>query len=242
MKILVTNDDGYTCEGIIKLDAALRRAGHEVLTVAPDSNRSGSSNSFTVTSRVAVKEYAKGFWICNGTPVDCVNAVISGGIAFKPDIVVSGINVGANLGTDINFSGTASAARQGSLLGLPSIAFSLCAETDFFWDEAARWSADNITRLLGLWERDVFINVNMPNLQKLEAGFKTGFPARRRYIEKMRPRDGADGWKTLVIEGFDVETEFAEGSDHHHVSENTISVCRVFLYPIAIEQVKRGTV
>jgi 5'-nucleotidase len=239
MKILVTNDDGYSAEGIIKLDAALRRAGHEVLTVAPERNRSGSSNSFTVSSRIAVKEQTRGFWHCTGTPVDCINAVISGGIPFKPDAVVSGINVGANLGTDINYSGTASAARQGALAGLPSVAFSLCGETDFFWDEAARWSADNLSGLLALWEPEVFINVNMPNLQKQDTGYKIGIPARRHYTEKMGLGDIAHGWRTLEIESFEVETDFAEGSDHHHVSQNIISVCRVFLHPITIEQVRR---
>jgi 5'-nucleotidase len=241
MKILITNDDGYQSEGIKKLDAALRRAGHDVLTVAPDSNRSGSSNSFTITSKISVKELSKGFWICTGTPVDCVNAVIAGGIPFKPDILVSGINAGANLGTDINYSGTASAARQGSLAGLPSLAFSLCAEADYFWDEAARWSALNVPRLLRLWEKDVFINVNMPNIAKLDAGFETGFPALRRYVEKMHPEDGEDGWKTLVIDGFEVKTDAVEGSDCHHTSQNKIAVSRVFLYPVTIEQVRSGT-
>jgi 5'-nucleotidase len=243
MKILVTNDDGYECEGIKALTLELRRCGHETFTVVPDRNRSGASCSMTIAGRLAVKQLEKNVWLCNGTPVDCVIAVISGGIGFKPDIVVSGINAGANIGTDILYSGTASAARQGALNGIPSIAFSLCDEEsergvgEFFWDEAARWSASNLESLLKIWKRDTFVNVNMPNMKTLPQGFETSFPSRRRYIEKMHTEEAEDGWQRLRLNGFDVETEVKEGSDHYHVLQNKVSVCSVFLHPVSISSI-----
>jgi 5'-nucleotidase len=240
MKILVTNDDGFESEGIIALGAALKNAGHRVLTVAPEQDMSGTSHSMTITRRIEIKKFAKDFWICRGTPVDCVISVVSGGISFKPDAVVSGINSGANLGTDIIYSGTASAARQAALGGIPAIAFSLAGEPPFHWDDAARWAGDNFDELLALWNRDVFINVNMPNIPKIVSGIEFGFPSRRVYVEHLEPVDsgGGGGWKTLHIRSFDVETHFEEGSDHHLVSQNKVAVSAIFLHPLTPERVK----
>ncbi|MDR2864406.1 MAG: 5'/3'-nucleotidase SurE [Spirochaetaceae bacterium] len=240
MKILVTNDDGFECEGIIKLGEALKKTGHTIFTVAPDRDRSGSSHSMTITEKIQVKQIARDFWICRGTPVDCVVSVISGGLPFTPDIVVSGINAGPNLGTDIVYSGTASAARQAALSGIPGLAFSLCGQPPFFWDEAARWSAAHLDDLLKLWNKDVFINVNMPNIESIPSGVEIAFPARRAYVEKTEALGGEEDWKVLVMTGFDVETDFEHGSDHHLVSLNKAAVSPVFLHPVIKEGGERA--
>jgi 5'-nucleotidase len=126
MDILLTNDDGILCKGILKLAEALRsRNEHTVRVLAPDSNRSGVSHGLTILgSPVKLLELEKDTWSCSGTPVDCVLAGVLGGLPdMKPDLVISGINQGANLGTDITYSGTAAAARPAAQMGVPAIAF-----------------------------------------------------------------------------------------------------------------------
>jgi 5'-nucleotidase len=217
----------------------------------------------TIAGSLSIKQLQSNVWLCNGTPVDCVIAVISGGIPFKPDVVVSGINAGVNVGTDIVYSGTAAAARQGALSGLPSIALSLCDEGAsfdgaFFWESAAQWSAANLDKILANWQPECFVNVNMPNMKELPLDYEMSFPSRRRYIEKMHAcaaasggnnvkengngsGDGVngDGWQLLQLDGFNVETEFQAGSDYQHVAENKISLCRVYLHPVAVSEVSR---
>ncbi|MDR3324753.1 MAG: 5'/3'-nucleotidase SurE [Spirochaetaceae bacterium] len=241
MKILVTNDDGFESEGIAALADALKGAGHGVLIVAPERDMSGTSHSMSIANRIALKRLAEGFWVCRGTPVDCVISVVSGGISFKPDAVVSGINAGANLGTDILYSGTAAAARQAALGGIPAVAFSLVGDHPFHWAAAARWAAGNVEGLLGLWNKDVFINVNMPNMAPMPQGFTFGFPSRRAYVERLEAVDEADGWQSLHIRSFEVKTDFEAGSDHDLASKNTVAVSAVFLHPITVDRVKEKT-
>ncbi len=124
MKILVSNDDGYFSPGI----AALARVGREfgdVTVIAPERDRSGSSNSLTLDRPLSVREAASGFRYVNGTPTDCVHVGITGLLGDKPDLVISGINDGPNMGDDTIYSGTVAAAMEGFLLGVPAIAFSL---------------------------------------------------------------------------------------------------------------------
>src|ERR1022692_3120990 len=112
MKILISNDDGYLAPGIIALADALAPIA-EIVVVAPDSNRSGSSNSLTLDRPLIVQRAANGFYFVNGTPTDCVHVALTGGISFKPDLVVSGINQGQNMGDDTLYSGTVAAATEG---------------------------------------------------------------------------------------------------------------------------------
>src|SRR5581483_6429296 len=127
MKILVSNDDGYRSEGIRRLRAALSTLG-QVTVVAPDRNRSGASNSLTLDVPLRVFESEADVYYVMGTPTDCVHLAISGLFNFEYDMVVSGVNDGANLGDDVLYSGTVAAAVEGRFLGLPTIAVSLCTE------------------------------------------------------------------------------------------------------------------
>src|SRR5690242_12283893 len=145
MKILVSNDDGYLAPGIQALAEALAPIA-EILVVAPDSNRSGSSNSLTLDRPLSVYRGANGFHFVNGTPSDCVHVALTGGLAFRPDLVVSGINQGQNMGDDTLYSGTVAAATEGFLFGVPAIAFS---QVDKGWahvDAAARIARDIVER------------------------------------------------------------------------------------------------
>ncbi|HXJ09714.1 MAG TPA: 5'/3'-nucleotidase SurE, partial [Burkholderiales bacterium] len=124
MRILVSNDDGYFSPGITLLAEALRRLG-EVTVVAPERDRSGASNSLTLDRPLSVRRAANGYFFVNGTPTDCVHLALTGLVDPLPDVVVSGINFGANMGDDTIYSGTVAAATEGYLFGIPSIAVSL---------------------------------------------------------------------------------------------------------------------
>ncbi len=123
MKILISNDDGYLAPGIIALAEALAPIA-DITVVAPDSNRSGSSNSLTLDQPLWVEQAANGFYYLNGTPSDCVHVALTGLLQARPDLIVSGINQGQNMGDDTLYSGTVAAATEGFLFGIPSIAFS----------------------------------------------------------------------------------------------------------------------
>ena len=124
MRILLSNDDGYFAPGLAALAEALSGLG-EVVVVAPEQNRSGASNSLTLDRPLHLKKAANGFYFVNGTPTDCVHLAVTGMLDDLPDIIVSGINHGANMGDDTIYSGTVAAATEGYLLGIPSIAISL---------------------------------------------------------------------------------------------------------------------
>jgi len=240
MNILAANDDGFESEGIKALARALEERSHNVITVAPFSNRSGNSHSMTIQGALEVKRISSKIWACKGTPVDCVSVVCAGGVPFNCELVVSGINAGANLGTDILFSGTAGAARQGALKGLPSIAFSLTDEGgeygEYHWEAAARWAANHLEKLIKLWNKDVFINVNMPNLPEQKDGFCLTHPERRIYHEKMEPckaggKTAGGNWEALTYKEFYVENKDEDGSDYSTVRRGLVSVSVVEVFP-----------
>lgn len=237
MNILASNDDGYQCEGLTRLVSALRAAGHRVLMVSPDRERSGASHSMSLaTGYIDIKEIAADTWICGGTPVDCVIAVLSGGIKFKVDVVVSGINAGCNLGTDIIFSGTAAAAREGALHGIPSIAFSLAGSPKYFWDSAASWSALHFEKLIKFWDDEIFINVNIPNIKNLPDKPLITFPSRRRYTDNMSINSLETGWTRLNFNNMKAETAYLSGSDNDAVNQNTVSASLVYIHPMVKTQ------
>ena len=164
MHIMVTNDDGIHAPGILALAEALRDLG-EVTVVAPDRERSAAGHSLTLHSPLRVFELRPGFFAVDGTPTDCVNMGIHSLLPFRPDLVVSGINQGANLGDDITYSGTVAAAMEATLMGIPAIAVSLASfeRSDHF--PAAAQVALRVARQVrdnGL-PVDTFLNVNVPN-------------------------------------------------------------------------------
>src|ERR1700719_141650 len=170
MKILVSNDDGFRAEGIRRLREALATLA-EVTVVAPDRNKSGASNSLTLDVPLRVFESEPGVYFVPGTPTDCVHLAISGLFDFEHDMVVSGVNDGANLGDDTLYSGTVAAAVEGRFLGLPAIAVSLCVEpgSPRNFASAAQVAAQLVRkmsqdRLHGPEVGPVILNVNVPDL------------------------------------------------------------------------------
>jgi 5'-nucleotidase len=164
LKILVSNDDGYLARGINVLAEALAEIA-EVVVVAPDRNHSGASNSLTLHAPLRIHRVTENRYFVNGTPSDCVHLALSGYLSFEPDIVVSGINHGANLGDDVIYSGTVAAAMEGRFLGLPAIAVSLVGQRATHFDTAARVACDLVRRLQRQNLPDeTMLNVNVPDV------------------------------------------------------------------------------
>lgn len=163
MRILVSNDDGYLAPGLQALVDVARRFG-DVTVVAPEQNHSGASNSLTLARPLSVSQAANGFYFINGTPTDCVHIALTGLLDPLPDLVLSGINNGQNMGDDTLYSGTVAAAMEGHLFGIPSIAFSLVDKGWAHLDGAAHWAGLLLQRYLEApLPRSLLLNVNLPN-------------------------------------------------------------------------------
>lgn len=164
MRILLSNDDGYFAPGLAALAEALQDIG-EVVVVAPEQNRSGASNSLTLDRPLLLKKAASGFYFVNGTPTDCVHLAVTGMLDNLPDIIVSGINLGANMGDDTIYSGTVAAATEGYLLGIPSIAISMTSFEGNNFASAGRVARELVERFIRnpIWE-PVLLNVNVPDI------------------------------------------------------------------------------
>lgn len=164
MRILLSNDDGYFAPGLAALAEALREVG-DVVVVAPEQNRSGASNSLTLDRPLFLKKVANGFHYVNGTPTDCVHLAVTGMLDTLPDIIVSGVNLGANMGDDTIYSGTVAAATEGYLLGIPSIAVSLTSFEGKNFATAGRVARELVERFSRqpVWD-PILLNVNVPDI------------------------------------------------------------------------------
>ncbi|GAB4359361.1 MAG: 5'/3'-nucleotidase SurE [Gammaproteobacteria bacterium] len=164
MNILLSNDDGYQAPGLRCLAEALREVA-EITVVAPERDRSGASNSLTLARPLRAETMEDGFVSVDGTPTDCVHLAITGLLQEEPDMVISGINAGANLGDDILYSGTVAAAMEGRFLGLPAIAVSMTEHEPRHFETAARVTLDLLERLArSPLPSDTILNVNVPDL------------------------------------------------------------------------------
>ena len=164
MRILLSNDDGYFAPGLAVLAESLAALG-TVTVVAPERDRSGASNSLTLDRPLAVRRSANGFLFVDGTPTDCVHLAVTGFLDEPPDIVVSGINLGANMGDDTIYSGTVAAATEGYLLGIPAVALSLTSKEGRHYATAGRIARDLVERLARrAMSQPVLLNVNVPDL------------------------------------------------------------------------------
>src|SRR4249920_2958606 len=163
MHILISNDDGYFAPGIEQLAGALR-AHAEITVVAPERDRSGASNSLTLDRPLSVRRAPNGFLFVNGTPTDCVHLAVTGLLEHLPDIVISGINLGANMGDDTIYSGTVAAATEGYLLGIPSIAISLASKNAKHFETASKVALELVERHERFPLGARLLNVNVPDV------------------------------------------------------------------------------
>jgi len=231
MRVLLTNDDGIASEGIQTLARRLS-ADHEVWIVAPDTEKSGSSHCMTLRDSIRLRKAGERSFSCRGTPVDCVLVAFLGIIPGGVDMVISGINHGPNLGTDILYSGTAGAARQGVLLGIPSVALSLCSySAPFDFTSAADFAARNIETFANHWTDDFFLNINFPNKGCAKALPVITFPSRRIYRDELSTFNAPNGDVYCFIGGGLPDSHLEEGSDSQVVSSGGISISPIHAHP-----------
>lgn len=232
MKVLITNDDGVDSPGLRAAVEALSEQ-HEVWVVAPEGERSGTSHSISLHGAVRVRRLGERTYSCGGTPADCVLFALLGDFAPRPDIVVSGINLGPNLGTDIIYSGTVAAARQAALMGRASVAISVDGRGDpFHFDGAARFLAKNLDTILEQWHDDHFLNVNVPNIAKPEYRVVLTHPSRRIYRDQAVSFVAPNQDVYFFLEGSLIESEEDVGSDAFVVSRGDVSISPIFLHPV----------
>jgi len=227
-RILVTNDDGIYSEGLRKLADACRPLG-DVVIVAPDREQSAASHALTLNRPLRLLQIAEREWIVDGTPSDCVNLAILK--LFKgelPDLIVSGINFGPNLGDDVTYSGTISAAFEGALLNIPSIAFSALVGEHFSFDRCAAFAGELVKHALDT-HRDprVILNVNFPVTEF--AGVRVTKLGRRVYAEGVIERLDPRGRKYYWIGGWPPVWHPGEGTDFEAVSQGFVSITPLHL-------------
>jgi 5'-nucleotidase len=227
MKILISNDDGYQAPGIVALYEALKDVA-DVEVVAPEQNNSAKSNALTLHSPLSVTRANNGFRYVNGTPADCVHIALSGLLDYRPDLVVSGINNGANMGDDTIYSGTVGAAMEGYLFGIPAIAFSQVQRDWVHLESAARKVRDYVRAIEMqklLHGAPWLLNVNIPNLPYADIGsLKLCRLGRRHAAEKVIIQTSPRGDTLYWIGAAGPVKDDADGTDFHATAQGHISM------------------
>ncbi|KRT54485.1 5'/3'-nucleotidase SurE [endosymbiont of Ridgeia piscesae] len=225
MKILLSNDDGFQAPGLAALAESLSPLG-EIVVVAPERNRSGASNSLTLELPLRAHTHDNGFVSVDGTPTDCVHLAITGLLEEEPDMVVSGINAGANMGDDVLYSGTVAAATEGRFLGLPAIAVSMNSHNPDHYATGARVARELVERLLQRpLPSEVILNVNVPDLpfEQLKGMQATRLGHRHKAEPVVRAEDPRG--KTIYWVGpAGAEQDAGPGTDFYAVREGYVSV------------------
>jgi 5'-nucleotidase len=224
MRILLSNDDGYFAPGLEVLAESLSKLA-QVIVVAPERDRSGASNSLTLDRPLIVRQSHNGFRYVNGTPTDCVHLAVTGLLDEIPDIVISGINHGANMGDDTIYSGTVAAATEGFLLGIPSIAISLASKTARNYATAARIACELFERFRDRPLCPMLLNVNVPDLayDQLEGTEVTRLGRRHKaegVVKSTNPRGETVYWVGAAGDAQDA----GSGTDFHAVAHRKVSV------------------
>ena len=236
MRILVSNDDGYFAPGITLLAEGLRQLG-EVTVVAPERDRSGASNSLTLDRPLTVRRAPNGYFSVNGTPTDCVHIAVSGLLDFMPDVVVSGVNLGANMGDDTIYSGTVAAAAEGYLLGIPSVAVSLAGPGGEHFASAIGVALDLVGRLKRAPLREpVLLNVNVPDVAAaLLRGVEVTRLGRRHKAEPVVKLHTPRGDTAYWIGPAGAAADAGPGTDFH-----AVGACRVSVTPLRMDLTHSG--
>lgn len=226
LRVLVSNDDGVYAKGIVTLANALKKIATHVDVVAPDRNRSGASNSLTLTVPLQLKTLENGYISVEGTPTDCVHVAITGLLNKQPDMVISGINAGANLGDDVWYSGTVAAAMEGRFLGLPAVALSLAGEKLIHFDTAAEVACNIIRHILNEpLPSGTILNVNVPDVP-LDAlkGYELTRLGTRHCAEPTIKQIDPRGHTVYWVGPAGAEQDAGEGTDFHAIRQNKVSI------------------
>lgn len=226
MRFLLSNDDGYQASGLHLLAKALQQFG-EVTVVAPDRDRSGASNSLTLDRPLRIRTDKRGFYYVNGTPTDCVHLAITGLLDHEPDMVISGINSGANLGDDVLYSGTVAAAMEGRFLGCPALALSLAGESPQEYGQAVTIAVSLIKALQQLSANDdpLLLNVNIPDVPAPDiTGYALTRLGQRHRSEAVQPTLDPKGRKVYWVGPAGEERDAGAGTDFYAIKTNRVSI------------------
>jgi 5'-nucleotidase len=239
MRILLTNDDGIESEGIGALVRALAPR-HEVWVVAPETEKSGGSHSITLRDSVRMRPDGERRFACRGTPADCVMVSLMGFVHAEIELVISGINHGPNLGTDILYSGTCAGARQGALMSVPSVALSVGTYAPpFDFESGAEFAARNLETFRELGTDDHFLNINFPASGCASAASVITFPSRRIYHDQLHTYTAPNGAMYCFLGGAIPEAHPEEGSDCMVLNRGDISISPIHAHPrnwVSIEE------
>ena len=225
MRILLSNDDGYFAPGLAQLATSLADLG-DIVVVAPERNRSGASNSLTLDRPLQLRQASNGYMYVSGTPTDCVHLAVTGVLDHQPDMVVSGINLGANMGDDTIYSGTVAAATEGYLLGVPSIAVSLASFEGRHFATAGRVARELVQRFSATpFAEPILLNVNVPDIPYEELrGIQVTRLGRRHKAEPAVKSVSPRGETLYWIGAAGPAADAGEGTDFHAVEHGWVSV------------------
>jgi len=225
MRILLSNDDGYFAPGLAALAEALAPLA-DITVVAPARDRSGASNSLTLDRPLMLRQAPTGFHYVNGTPTDCVHLAVTGMLDHLPDMVISGINHGANMGDDTIYSGTVAAATEGYLLGIPSIAVSLASHNARHFDTAARVVAELVQRIQTRPPTEpMLLNVNVPDCATAELnGVSVTRLGKRHKAESVVKTTNPRGQTVYWVGAAGAAQDAGEGTDFHALARGRVSI------------------
>ena len=223
MNFLLSNDDGYQAPGIKLLAQTLRSIG-KVIIVAPEENKSASSSSLTLKNPLTVNQAEENIYFINGTPTDCVHIALSGFLKFKPDMVISGINDGPNMGDDTIYSGTVAAAMEGYLLDIPSLAISMAQYEPKYFETGCQFISKLIPMVLALKE-SVLLNINIPDLpyEKLN-GFEITRLGKRHKAEPITHHPNQDNKSMYWVGAAGEPSDDGQGTDFYAIKNNRASI------------------
>ncbi len=225
MRILLSNDDGYFAPGLVCLAETLSQIA-EVVVVAPERDRSGASNSLTLDRPLSLHKSHNDFYYVNGTPTDCVHLAVTGMLDDLPDMVISGINDGANMGDDTVYSGTVAAATEGFLLGIPSLAVSLVNTSEENFLTAARVATDMVQHFMcKKFNEPILLNINVPDVayEQLQGTEVTRLGRRHKaesVIKSTSPRGDTVYW----VGAAGAAQDAGEGTDFYATQQRRVSV------------------
>lgn len=225
MRILLSNDDGYFAPGLACLAEVLSELA-EVIVVAPERDRSGSSNSLTLDRPLSLHKSHNGFYYVNGTPTDCVHLAVTGMLDVMPDMIISGVNNGANMGDDTIYSGTVAAATEGFLLGIPSLAVSLVGASGGNYLTAARVATDMVKRFKenGI-QCPILLNINVPDIEYQQlGGIEVTRLGRRHKAEPVIKSQSPRGESLYWVGAAGAAQDAGKGTDFYAVQHNRVSV------------------
>jgi len=236
--ILLTNDDGIHSEGLLTLRKTLA-GSHDVCVVAPERERTCIGHAITLHKPLRIKKISENTYASNGSPVDCIYLGIKAILKKKPDMIISGINKGPNMGQDVHYSGTVAAAKEGAFMGIPSMAISICARGQFLFDEATLVTQKIVNIIKDKAFIDgTFLNINIPNiLHKKLNGFMVTKLGKRIYndqvIKRTDPRGGTYYWMGGNAESY----EHMRGTDFYAVERGCVSIT-----PLGLDMTYTGSI